>query len=73
MPAFLRAYGQAAGTWQRFLAVRAAVDPDGVFLNDFLREWFEIPRADAAQAEKPARREPRRDVAERAERADADA
>ncbi len=43
-PAFLRDRYREQGTWQRFLAVREAVDPDGVFLNDFLREWFELPR-----------------------------
>jgi FAD/FMN-containing dehydrogenase len=40
--AYLRERYKAAGTWQRFLAVRARVDPDGIFLNDFLREWFEV-------------------------------
>jgi hypothetical protein len=45
MPAFLRAQYQAAGTWQRFLAVREALDPEGIFLNDFLRTWFEIGAA----------------------------
>lgn len=42
--AWLRDRYKAAGTWQRFLSVRARVDPDGVFLNDFLRDWFELPR-----------------------------
>lgn len=37
---YLRAQYNAAGTWHRFLAVREAVDPDGVFLNDYLRRWF---------------------------------
>jgi FAD/FMN-containing dehydrogenase len=43
--AYVRDRYKAAGTWQRFLAVRERVDPDGVFLNDFLREWFEVPGA----------------------------
>jgi FAD/FMN-containing dehydrogenase len=47
MAAFMRARARASGTWQKFLAVRASVDPDGVFLNDFLRAWFEIPPADS--------------------------
>lgn len=38
--AYLRARYEAAGTWQRFLAVRETVDPDGLFLNDYLRAWF---------------------------------
>lgn len=41
-PAFLRERYREQGTWQRFLAVRQEVDPEGVFLNDFLREWFEL-------------------------------
>ncbi|HSC76303.1 MAG TPA: FAD-binding protein [Pseudomonadales bacterium] len=40
MTDYMRAQYIAAGTWQRFLAVREAVDPEGVFLNPFLREWF---------------------------------
>lgn len=38
---YMREQYVRAGTWHRFLAVRAAVDPDGVFLNPFLREWIE--------------------------------
>lgn len=49
MGAYLRAQYEAAGTWQRFLAVRRAVDPDGVFLNDYLRAWFDEDRAAAAE------------------------
>lgn len=45
MRAYLRAQYEAAGTWQRFLAVRRDVDPDGVFLNDHLRAWFAEPAA----------------------------
>lgn len=51
--AWIRDRYKAAGTWQRFLAVRERVDPDGVFLNDFLREWFELPNGCATRA--PAR------------------
>jgi hypothetical protein len=43
MRAYLREQYRAAGSWDRFLAVREAIDPDGVFLNDYLREWFELP------------------------------
>lgn len=42
MAAYLRAQYQAQGTWQRFLAVRSALDPDGLFLNEALREWFQV-------------------------------
>lgn len=52
--AYLRARYEAAGTWQRFLAVREAVDPDGVFLNDYLRGWFYPVGAAASQAHKAA-------------------
>ena len=55
MAGFQRAWSQAAGTWQRFLAVRAAVDPDGVFLNDFLRGWFDVSRDEAVSAAPPRR------------------
>lgn len=41
MTGYMRDQYIAAGTWDRFLKVRAAVDPDGVFLNPFLREWFD--------------------------------
>lgn len=41
--AYLRAQYQAAGTWERFLAVRTNVDPDGIFLNTYLRGWFCAP------------------------------
>jgi FAD/FMN-containing dehydrogenase len=51
--AYLRAQYQAAGTWQRFLAVREAVDPGGVFLNDHLRGWF-YPRSAEATEERAA-------------------
>lgn len=37
---YLRERYRKAGTWDRFLAVRADVDPRGVFLNDYLRAWF---------------------------------
>jgi hypothetical protein len=43
MRAYLREQYRAAGSWERFLAVRAEIDPDGVFLNDYLRTWFELP------------------------------
>lgn len=39
---YLREQYRAAGTWDRFLSVRRAIDPDGVFLNDYLRAWFEL-------------------------------
>jgi FAD/FMN-containing dehydrogenase len=52
--AYLRARYQAAGTWQRFLAVREAVDPDGVFLNDYLRSWFYPAAAEASQPQRAA-------------------
>jgi FAD/FMN-containing dehydrogenase len=45
MRGYLREQYRAAGTWDRFLAVRAAVDPDGVFLNDYLRAWFGLSQA----------------------------
>lgn len=48
MTHYMREQYIAAGTWDRFLAVRQAVDPDGVFLNDFLREWFYGERKPAA-------------------------
>ncbi|MFO0603252.1 MAG: FAD-binding protein [Polyangiales bacterium] len=48
--AWIRDRYKAAGTWQRFLAVRERVDPDGVFLNDFLRAWFEVPAGRAARS-----------------------
>jgi hypothetical protein len=57
MPAFLRDHARADGTWQRFLAVREALDPDGVFLNDFLREWFEVP-ASGGRARREERAQP---------------
>jgi FAD/FMN-containing dehydrogenase len=47
MAGFQRAHAKAAGTWQRFQKVREALDPDGVFLNDFLRSWFEVPPHEA--------------------------
>lgn len=47
MRAYLREQYRAAGTWDRFLKVREALDPDGVFLNDYLRAWFELPCAAA--------------------------
>lgn len=31
--------------WTRFTAARASADPDGVFLNDYLRALFDIPRS----------------------------
>ena len=40
MPAFLRASYRRAGAWQRFQRVRQCVDPDNIFLNPYLREWF---------------------------------
>lgn len=54
MGAYLRAQYEAAGTWRRFLAVRRAVDPDGVFLNDYLRAWFREDRAATASPERRA-------------------
>lgn len=51
---YLRVQYEAAGTWQRFLAVREAVDPDGVFLNDYLRSWFYPPVVEASQPQKAA-------------------
>ena len=45
MRGYLREQYRAAGSWDRFLAVREAVDPDGVFLNDYLRAWFELDAA----------------------------
>ena len=51
MTDYMREQYIAAGTWDRFLAVREAIDPDGVFLNDFLHAWFYGPRhAQAASA-----------------------
>lgn len=41
MTDYMRQQYVDAGTWHRFLAVRREVDPDGVFLNPFLREWFD--------------------------------
>lgn len=61
MPAFLRERARSTRAWQRFLAMRASLDPDGVFLNDFLREWFEVPRASATR--RPARPAPAEAVA----------
>lgn len=58
MAAFMREHARASGVWQRFLAVRAAADPDGVFLNDFLRDWFEIPERAAAAQHRGEQREP---------------
>jgi FAD/FMN-containing dehydrogenase len=52
MADYLRDRYIAAGTWHRFLAVREAVDPDGIFLNEFLREWFYPRRAEAMEAER---------------------
>lgn len=56
MQSYLRAQYRAAGTWERFLAVRDAVDPDGVFLNPYLRAWFfpEAARDERAPTEPPA-------------------
>src|SRR5204863_133676 len=48
--AYLRAQYEAAGTWRRFLAVREAVDPDGVFLNGYLRSWFYPDGVEASRA-----------------------
>lgn len=46
--AYLREQYRAAGTWGRFLAVREALDPRGIFLNPHLRGWFyPQPRAGA--------------------------
>lgn len=59
---YLRDQYRRAGTWDRFLAVRRDVDPDGVFLNPYLRSWFfgETPAvgasADAGEAEQRATR-----------------
>lgn len=47
MLAYQRAQFRAAGTWDRFLAVREALDPDGVFLNPHLRAWFYPDRPEA--------------------------
>ncbi len=44
MRSYLRQQYRDADTWSRFLAVRDDVDPDGVFLNDYLRAFFEIPQ-----------------------------
>ena len=41
---YLRAQYRAAGTWDRFLRVRHELDPDGVFLNRYVRAWFELDR-----------------------------
>src|SRR5690606_18954909 len=49
MRGYLREQYRAAGSWDRFLAVREAIDPDGVFLNDYLRAWFELPRTQVAR------------------------
>lgn len=43
MRGYLRDQYRAAGTWERFLAVRRDIDPEGVFLNPYLRAWFELP------------------------------
>jgi FAD/FMN-containing dehydrogenase len=40
MRSYLREQYRAAGSWDRFLAVRQDVDPDGIFLNEYLRAWF---------------------------------
>jgi FAD/FMN-containing dehydrogenase len=40
MRSYLREQYRAAGSWDRFLAVRQDVDPDGIFLNEYLRDWF---------------------------------
>ena len=56
MTHYMREQYIAAGTWQRFLAVREQVDPDGVFLNGFLREWFYGERKLAQPAIDPAGR-----------------
>lgn len=53
MTAYMREQYERVGTWQRFLEVRAAVDPDGVFLNDFMREWFGLGAADDAALRRP--------------------
>lgn len=45
MVAYLRKQYQDAGTWERFLAMRRELDPDGMFLNDHLRLWFGLPKA----------------------------
>jgi len=42
MRGFLRESYRAAGTWDRFLAVRERLDPAGVFLNPYLRAWFRV-------------------------------
>lgn len=34
--------------WEDFMRVRQALDPDGVFLNDYLRELLGVPPADQA-------------------------
>jgi FAD/FMN-containing dehydrogenase len=49
MRAYTRAQHVAAGTWERFLAVRRDVDPDGVFLNDHLRAWFDAPASERTE------------------------
>lgn len=52
MAEYCRSQYVAAGTWERFHAVRRAVDPDGVFLNDYLRGWFkDQPAAEALPEE----------------------
>ena len=53
MTDYMREQYIAAGTWERFLTVHEAVDPDGVFMNDFLRAWFygERSRAKSKRSE----------------------
>lgn len=54
MAAYCRAQHVAAGTWERFQAVRRQIDPDGVFLNDYLYAWFKEPPASVVRPEEPA-------------------
>lgn len=49
MVAYLRKQYQDAGTWERFLAVRHEIDPDGIFLNEHLRLWFALPATTTAE------------------------
>ncbi|MEZ4394443.1 MAG: D-arabinono-1,4-lactone oxidase [Polyangiales bacterium] len=42
MRGYLRQQYRDAGTWEPFLAVRTRVDPDGFFLNPYLRAWFDM-------------------------------
>jgi hypothetical protein len=45
MRSYLREQYRAAGSWDRFLVVRHDVDPDGIFLNEYLRDWFAVDLA----------------------------